>query len=288
MYILTGSNNFLLQQSISQTLAGRIAHLLLLPFSMRELYEANLLPVTDNELMVKGFYPPIYDQNLPVNDWCRNYIRTYVERDVRQIKNINDLLTFERFIALLAGRCGQELNMSALGIEAGVDSKTIQAWLSILESSFVVYLLKPHYKNFNKTIIKRPKIYFYDTALVCSLLRIRSFELLTNHPFRGAIFENMVVTELVKVRLNVGEEVNLSYWRDKTGREVDIIVDEGISLLPIEIKSGQTIQNDYFKNIEYWNQLSGEEKAVVLYGGDQTQHRSNGIQVVNWRSFLMN
>ena len=286
MYILTGSNNFLLQQSISQTLAGRIAHLFLIPFSLQELDAANLLPPTDNELMLKGFYPPIYDQNLPVSDWCRNYIRTYVERDVRQIKNINDLLTFERFMALLAGRCGQELNMSALGVEVGVDSKTIQAWLGVLESSFIVYLLKPHHKNFNKTIVKRPKVYFYDTALVCSLLRIKNVELMTNHPLRGAIFENMVITEMVKKCLNVGDEVNLSYWRDKTGREVDVIVDEGFNLLPIEIKSGQTVQSDYFKNIEYWNELSGEERAVVLYGGGQTQQRSNGTLVVNWREYL--
>jgi len=286
MYILTGSNNFLLQQSISQTLAGRIAHLFLIPFSLQELDAANLLPPTDNELMLKGFYPPIYDQNLPVSDWCRNYIRTYVERDVRQIKNINDLLTFERFMALLAGRCGQELNMSALGVEVGVDSKTIQAWLGVLESSFIVYLLKPHHKNFNKTIVKRPKVYFYDTALVCSLLRIKNVELMTNHPLRGAIFENMVITEMVKKCLNVGDEVNLSYWRDKTGREVDVIVDEGLNLLPIEIKSGQTVQSDYFKNIEYWNELSGEERAVVLYGGGQTQQRSNGTLVVNWREYL--
>ncbi len=286
MYILTGSNNFLLQQSISQTLAGRIAHLFLLPFSMQELDAADLLPPTDNELMLKGFYPPIYDQNLPVGDWCRNYIRTYVERDVRQIKNINDLLTFERFMALLAGRCGQELNMSALGVEVGVDSKTVQAWLSVLESSFIVYLLRPHYKNFNKTIVKRPKVYFYDTALVCSLLRIRSVDLLTNHPLRGAIFENMVITELVKKCLNAGEDVNLSYWRDKTGREVDVIVDEGLNLLPIEIKSGQTVQSDYFKNIDYWNQLSGEERAVVLYGGTQAQQRSNGTRVMNWREYI--
>lgn len=286
MYILTGSNNFLLQQSISQTLAGRIAHLFLLPFSLPELDAANLLPSTDNELMLKGFYPPIYDQNLPVGDWCRNYIRTYVERDVRQIKNINDLLTFERFMALLAGRCGQELNMSALGVEVGVDSKTVQAWLSVLESSFILYLLKPHHKNFNKTIVKRPKVYFYDMALVCSLLRIKTVELMTNHPLRGAIFENMVITEMVKKCLNAGEEVNLSFWRDKTGREVDVIVDEGLNLLPIEIKSGQTVQSDYFKNIDYWNQLSGEERAVVLYGGDQTQRRSNGTQVMNWRAYI--
>jgi len=176
--------------------------------------------------------------------------------------------------------------MSALGVEVGVDSKTIQAWVSVVESSCIVYLLKPHHKNFNKTIVKQPKVYFYDTAVGCALLRIQNVELMTNHPLRGAIFENMVITEMVKKCQNAGEDLNLSYWRVKTGREVDVIVDEGLNLLPIEIKSGQTVQSDYFKNIEYWNELSGEERAVVLYGGDQTQQRSNGTLVVNWREYL--
>lgn len=282
-FILTGSNNFLLQQSISQTLAGRIAHLYLLPFSITELTNAQLIPDSDDELILTGFYPPVYDQRILSTDWSVNYIRTYIEKDIRQIKNITDLLVFERFMSLLAGRNGHELTMSALAVETGVDVKTIQSWLSILENSFIIYLLKPHYKNFNKTIVKRPKLYFYDTALVCSLLRITRIEHLQTHPLRGAIFEGMVISELVKQRTNAGLSVNLFYWRDKTGHEIDVIVDEGERLIPIEIKSGQTIQAEFFKNLTYWTNLSGQPESFILYAGTQTQKRSNGITILNWR-----
>ncbi len=285
-YILTGSNNFLLQQSITQSLAGRVAHLYLLPFSVAELAGAGLLPGSDNELISNGFYPPVHDQKIPGPTWSLNYIRTYVERDVRQIKNITDLLIFERLMALLAGRCGQELNVSSLAIEAGVDVKTIQSWIGVLESSFIVFLLKPHYQNFNKTVVKRPKLYFYDTSLVCSLLRITQPEQLQNHPLRGAIFENMVVAELVKQRTNAGQAVNLYYWRDKTGHEIDVLIDEGQRVTPVEIKAGQTIQPEYFKNLTYWMKLSRTQEAFVLYAGNQTQKRSNGITVINWRDQL--
>lgn len=284
LFVLTGSNNFLWQQTISQTLAGRIGYLNLLPFSLAELTRAKKLPATDDALMLKGFYPPVYDQKIPPADWCANYVRTYIERDVRQLKNITDLSTFERFVRLLAGRTGQELNHSALAVEAGVDVKTIQSWIGILESSFIVYLLKPHYRNFNKTLVKRPKLYFYDTALVCWLLGIYNTKQLSTHPSRGAIFEGMVVTEMVKHRTNAGLPVNLFYWRDKTGHEIDIIVDRAGRLVPVEIKAGKTISSEYFKNLEYWSRLSGAKRSLVLYGGDQQQQRSSGRAVFNWRS----
>ena len=287
LFILTGSNNFLLQQNISQTLAGRIGYINLLPFSVSELQSVKKLPKTDDELMLKGFYPPIYDQKIPPVDWCPNYIRTYIERDVRQIKGISDLIIFERFIKLLAGRNAQELNNSALAVETGVDVKTIQSWIGILESSFIIYLLKPHHKNFNKTIVKRPKVYFYDTALVCSLLGIKDKTQLSTHPLRGAIFEGMVITELVKHRTNAGQEINLYYWRDKTGHEIDIIIDMGTKLLPIEIKSGKTISSEFYKNIRYWMELSKEKKSILLYAGEQSQKRSDNTEVVNWREFVM-
>jgi predicted AAA+ superfamily ATPase len=284
LFILTGSNNFLLQQSISQTLAGRIATIHLLPFSIEELKNGKVLPKNDDELMIKGFYPPVYDQEIDPQDWCPNYIRTYIEKDVRQIKNITDLIVFERFIKLLAGRSGQELNNSALAVETGVDVKTVQSWIGILESSFIVYLLKPHHKNFNKTIVKRPKLYFYDSALVCYLLGIRDNNHLQTHPLKGAIFEGMVITELLKNRTNAGLDINLFYWRDKTGHEVDLIIDNGKTLLPIEIKSGMTISKDYFKNIDYWTNLSGSKKAFILYTGAQHQKRSDGTEIMNWRA----
>lgn len=286
LFILTGSNNFLLQQSISQTLAGRLGNLNLLPFSLEELHQGRMLPKDDDELMIKGFYPPVYDQEIPPEDWCPNYVKTYIEKDVRQIKNIADLLVFERFIRLLAGRSGQELNNSALALETGVDVKTVQSWISILESSFIVYLLKPHHQNFKKTLVKRPKLYFYDTSLVCYLLRIRTPSQLESHPLRGAIFEGMVVTELVKKRTNAGKDINLYYWRDKTGHEVDVIIDDGHSLIPVEIKSGKTIGDHFFKNLNFWLRLSGETKSFLLYGGNENQLRSNGKEILNWRKLI--
>lgn len=286
LFILSGSNNFLLQQNISQTLAGRVGYINLLPFSIEELKKSKLLPKDDDQLMLKGFYPPIYDQEIPPLDWCPNYIRTYIEKDVRQIKNITDLIVFERFIKLLAGRSGQELNNSALAVETGVDVKTIQSWIGILESSFIIYLLKPHFKNFNKTIVKRPKVYFYDTALVCYLLGIRYVSQLKTHPLRGSIFEGMVVTELIKKRTNAGLPINLYYWRDKTGHEIDVIIDNAGKLLPIEIKSGKTLNAEFFKNIEYWSKLSGAEKSVLLYAGEQNQKRTTGKEILNWRNLV--
>jgi predicted AAA+ superfamily ATPase len=286
LFVLSGSNNFLLQQTISQTLAGRVGYINLLPFSILELKKAKLLPPDDDSLMLKGFYPPIYDQKIPPADWCPNYIRTYIEKDVRQIKNITDLIVFERFMKLLAGRSGQELNNSALAVETGVDVKTIQSWIGILESSFIIYLLKPHHKNYNKTIVKRPKVYFYDTALVCYLLGVKNTSHLNTHPLRGAIFEGMVVTELIKKRTNAGLTINLYYWRDKTGHEIDIIVDEGGELLPIEIKSGKTINTEFFKNIDYWSKLSNTERSILLYAGEPSQKRSNGKEILNWRSLI--
>ena len=285
-FILTGSNNFLLNQNISQSLAGRVAFLNLLPFSYSELrnYKEFAKPHDhENDYILKGFYPPIYDMDIPWNEWLPNYIRSYIERDVRQVKNITDLLVFERFMRLLAGRTGQELNYSSLSVEIGVDVKTIQSWIGILESSYIIYLLKPFHKNYNKTIVKRPKLYFYDTGLACSLLGITQVLHLENHPLRGALFETLVMTELVKMKENKGSDFRLFYWRDKTGREIDILIDKGNSVLPVEIKSGKTFQSDFLKSIRYWMKLSGEQKAHLVYAGDDTQIRSDGITIAPWK-----
>jgi len=281
-FILTGSNNFLLQQNISQSLAGRVAILNLLPFSTNEIFVDKDAAPDENILILKGLYPPIYDMSIPPEDWYPNYLRTYIDRDVRQIKNITDLIVFERFIRLLAGRTGQELNLTSLAVETGVDTKTIQSWIGILESSFIIYLLSPHFKNFNKTLVKRPKIYFYDTGLVCSLLGIITTDQLLQHPLRGSLFESLIVTELLKKRANAGKQINLYYWRDKTGHEVDVIVDNGTSLLPIEIKAGKTIYSEFFKGLSYWNKLSEQKTGLIVYSGDQEEERSNGISVLNW------
>lgn len=282
-FILTGSNNFLLNEKISQTLAGRVAYLNLLPFSFEELNSINI-PYDENEYILQGFYPPLYDKQIPAREWIPNYISTYIERDVRQIKNITDLLVFERFMRLLAGRTGQEINYTSLSVEVGVDVKTIQSWIGILESSYIIYLLRPYYKNYNKTIVKRSKLYFYDTAIVCSLLNINKLDHILNHPLKGALFECLIVSEIIKKQINHGKDINLYFWRDKTGREIDLIMDEATQIIPVEIKAGKTIHNEFFKNIRYWMRLTGEKHGKVIYAGDFDQKRSEEIEVISWKN----
>ena len=280
-FILTGSNNFLLQENISQSLAGRIGYQQLLPFSINELPESSINDL--DGILFKGGYPPLYDGDVDTNTWFANYIRTYVERDVRQIKGIIDLFTFERFVRLCAGRTGQLLNMNSLALEAGIDGKTVAAWLSVLESSFIIYRLRPHHRNFNKRLVKMPKLYFHDTGLACALLGIREPETLNLHPSRGALFENFVVSEIMKSRLNTGKQADIYFWRDSKGHEIDLVIEEKGKLVPIEMKSGMTVQPEFFKNLEYWTKLSGEQGGTLIYGGKQSQFRSNGISVRPWR-----
>lgn len=277
VFILTGSNNFLLQESISQSLAGRIAYLTLLPLSLAEIggLESDI-----NQLIFKGGYPVLHAEKTDPARWFPNYISTYVERDVRQLKNVVDLTTFERFIRLCAGRTGQLLNMSSLALETGVDQKTVAAWLSVLETSFILFRLQPYYKNYNKRMVKMPKLYFYDTGLAAALLGIDNAAMLEMHPFRGSLFENLVVTEFLKQRLNAGLSNNIYFWRDSTGNEIDLLIDRKSELLPIEIKSGKTVTSDYFKGLNFWNKLTGNQGGMVVYGGDMQQTRSDGITVV--------
>jgi predicted AAA+ superfamily ATPase len=279
-FILTGSNNFLLQQNISQSLAGRIAYLFLLPFTYDEIKHS----FSSDSILLNGMYPPVYNQPVNYELWYQNYIRTYIERDVRQIKNITDLYLFEKFLRLCAGRVGQLLNLSNLSIETGVDSKTISSWIGVLESSFIVYRLQPHYVNFNKRLVKMPKLYFYDTGIVCSLLGIKEPNQLLLNPMRGNIFENFILSELVKSRFNSARSMNLYFWRDNTGNEIDIIFEKNQELIPIEIKSGKTVTEDYFKGIKFWQKIGGNQKAYVVYDGDIMQTRSNNIQVIPWKN----
>lgn len=277
LFIITGSNNFLLQESISQSLAGRVGYLNLLPFSIEEIGDQNLTP---NRLMFMGGYPALFNANTDISNWFSNYIRTYVERDVRMIKNIGNLGVFERFLKLCVGRIGQLLNMSSLAIEVGVDVKTISSWISLLETSYIAFRLMPYHENFNKRIVKMPKLYFYDTGLASALLGIENEKLLDIHPFRGNLFENLVIAEFLKRRFNAGKSNNLYFWRDNVGNEVDLLLADGSSITPIEIKSGQTITNEYFKGIQFWNKITGTQSGYIIYGGNADQHRSNGISVV--------
>lgn len=276
LFILTGSNNFLLQENISQSLAGRVAYLFLLPLSIEEIPDSHL---SADELMFRGGYPALYKESTDCARYYANYIRTYIERDVRLLKNIVDLNAFERFLRLCAGRVGQLLNMSSLSVEVGVDNKTISSWLSVLEASFILFRLQPFHQNYNKRIVKMPKLYFYDTGLALSLMGVETAEQLRYHPFRGNLFENLIVVEFLKRRYNSGKGSNLFFWRDNTGNEIDLIID-GMTPIPIEIKSGQTVTSDFYKGLHFWERMTRKKGGYIVYGGDMQQKRSDGISII--------
>lgn len=287
LFILTGSNNFLLQENISQSLAGRIAYLHLLPLSLAELKVSNRLKTDYAWHIITGGYPEVIADAINPTDWFPNYISTYIERDVRQLKNITNLALFTKLLRMCAGRTGQILNMTSLANDCGIDQKTVASWLGILQSSYIIYLLKPYHNNFNKRIMKTPKLYFYDTGVACSLLGIKSVEQIAIHAAKGALFENLMVSEFLKDRFNAGESDNLFYWQDKTGNEVDIIAENEGKLTAIELKAGETINNDFFKGLNYFSALNiPETERIVVYGGDQTQQRSDGIRIKPWKSWV--
>lgn len=287
MYTLAGSSNFHLMAAIDQSLAGRTAVLKLLPLSRRELHDADLLPESINSQIFTGFYPRIYDKDIHPTDYYPSYIITYVERDVRSLLKIVDLNRFTRFIRLCAGRIGQLLNMSALATEAGITIPTVDSWLSVLEASYILYRLEPNFNNYNKRIVKSPKLYFYDTGLACSLLGITSAGQLDTHFLRGGLFENMVVNQFVKEALNEGRRPDLTYWRDSAGLEVDLIDTRGLEMHAYEVKSGDTFYADYFKGLSKWGLLSGTppERRTVIYGGEESLRTKDG-DVVSLRTHL--
>jgi hypothetical protein len=287
LFILTGSNNFLLQENISQSLAGRIAYLTLLPLSLQELNESKKLKADYSWHILHGGYPEVITKKIAAADWYAGYINTYAERDVRQIKNISNLSQFTKLLKLCAGRTGQILNLTSLSNDCGIDQKTVAAWLSVLQSSYIIYLLKPYHGNFNKRIIKTPKLYFYDTGVACSLLGISHTKQIAIHTAKEPLFENMMVSELLKQRFNAGMADNLFYWRDKTGNEVDIVLDKAGDLTAMELKAGETISQDFFKGIEYFGALNKKPiQKVLVYGGKEEQKRSNGIIVKPWNKLI--
>lgn len=274
-YILSGSQNFLLMEKITQSLAGRVAVFNLLPFSTQELEGSVHQLKNPFDYIVKGFYPRIYDQATPLEVFYPSYLLTYLERDVRLLKNIGDLGSFERFVRLCAGHIGQIFNQASLSNDTNFSQPTIKSWLSVLETSFVAFLLPPYFQNFNKRLLKTPKIYFYDTGLACSLLGIRSASDLENHPMRGPLFENFIVVECMKRRLNRGLRPNCYYWRDSTGNEVDLLIEHDSRIFPIEIKSSQTLKPDFFKNLAYFQKISATpvEQSFLVYAGAENQDR---------------
>ncbi len=278
-FILTGSENILLNHHISQTLAGRIALSTLLPLSLEELQEASILPERLEDVLFQGFYPSIYAKKIDSREWIQSYMQTYIERDVRNLKQITDLSTFQKFLQLCAGRIGQLLDLTSIGNDCGITAHTVRSWLSVLEATYVIFLLHPHHKNFSKRLIKTPKLYFYDPAIACQLLSIQSSKDLVTHYLRGGLFESMILSDLLKQRFNRGLPPNLYFWRDKSGHEIDCILDFGTKLVPIEIKSGETIHADFFSKIMKWNEFAGNvsSQSYVIYGGKEKQVRSQGI-----------
>lgn len=291
-FILTGSQQFSLMEKVSQTLAGRTAIVQLLPLSLHELlgkpihdpWEIDTLPRKIKEppfsletAIYNGFYPRIHDKGLEPHDWLSAYYRTYVERDVRDVANIGDLDTFQRFIRLCAGRTGGLLNLSSLAADCGISHTTARHWISILQAGFIIHLLQPHHTNFSKRIIKSPKLYFIDTGLLCYLLKIRRPEDITAHAMRGEIFETFAVAELYKSFVHNGDVPPLYFWRDKTGHEVDVIIDTGKKLIPIEIKSGETIDNSFFNGLRYFISLGppASKEGILIHGGDDLYQREN-------------
>lgn len=299
-FVLTGSHQLLLLEKISQSLAGRTVITKLLPFSLRELegrppgqtlefgtYAAAEKPenhaAKKTGKMVKtaktaliggpaekkdieyymftGGYPRIYDRGLDAGEWLQQYYTTYVERDVRSIINVSQLDLFDRFVRLLAARAGSILNLSSLAADCGISQPTARSWLSVLQACFICFTISPHFKNFNKRLIKTPKIYFYDTGLLCYLLKVRGPLDLFEHSMRGAIFENWVISERMKSAFNLGKEHPFYYWRDTKGHEVDLVADTGETLYPIEIKSARTFNADFIKNLKYLNELQGADKT---------------------------
>jgi uncharacterized protein len=234
-------------------------------------------PFSLEKILYQGLYPRIHDKELEAQDWLSAYYRTYIERDVREVTNIGNLETFQRFVRLYAGRSGQLLNLSSLAADSGISHTTARQWISVLETGFIIHLLSPHYTNFSKRIIKSPKLYFLDTGLLCYLLRIRDPEDILSHPLKGAIFETFVVSELYKAFAHRGETSPLYFWRDHTGHEVDILIDTGKNLIPIEVKSGETIGSSFFDGLRFFATLGPQvlSPGVLVYGGEALYQREN-------------
>ncbi|MBU1182526.1 MAG: ATP-binding protein [Proteobacteria bacterium] len=286
MYILTGSNNLMLLEGVSQSLAGRVALLNLLPFSAGELAAGRHLPATLEENLFKGGYPRVYDKKLTPEEFYSGYVATYVERDIRQILKVTDLHKFQIFLKMCAARCGQLVNLSALGNDCGINHATAKAWLSVLQTCYIAHLLPPHFENMGKRLMKSPKLYFYDTGLLCHLLGIQKAEELAVHPMRGYIFESWALGELLKNLFNRGRHSNLYFWRDHVGHEVDCLVDDGLKMTAIEIKSAVTLSEEQFKGLKYFKELAGKKHVdnVLVYAGKESMRRTSA-EVAAWRTF---
>jgi len=301
-YVLTGSPQFLLMEKVTQSLAGRVIQFRLFPFTVTELEKRppdtgieNIFQPKSNverpsrvhelgRLLLEGFYPPLHDKKRDARKWLENYVLTYVERDVRSLMNVGDLRTFESFLRMCATQSGQLTNIAAIASNVGVSQPTAKRWLSLLETSGIIFLLTPHHENFRKRLVKAPKLYFIDTGLLCTLLSIKTSQELKAHPLYGAIFETFIVSEFYKRVAHLGETPPLYFWRDKAGHEVDLLVDFGSTQLPIEIKSSSTYSSSFQEGLRNWMQLSGAltKRGLVLYNGDQWMGRGAPVSAIPW------
>lgn len=285
LFALTGSQNLALTAHVTQSLAGRSALVELLPLSMAELRDSGCLQADAATQMLHGFYPALYDRDVTPGDWLNNYVLTYAERDARQLSAIQDLGAFQRLLRLVAARTGQLLNIASLASDVGVSQSTARHWLSILETCYLIHLVRPHSRNFGKRLVKTPKVYCTDVGLAAALLGIQTPQQLALHPLRGALFETMVVNELLKSRRNAGSAEALWFWRDNIGTEVDLVLERGGELAGVEIKSGPTVAEDAFANLRKWQRYAGETGTYLglVYGGDESYERS-GVSVRSWRA----
>lgn len=263
-----------MMEQITQSLAGRVALFTLLPFSYKELQNTKYLPGSWENYALSGSFPRKIIQDIAPFDFYENYLKTYVERDIRLMKNISNLDLFQKFIQLLAGRVGQLFNQSSLGNELDLDNKTINSWFTLLEASFITFKLQPYHKNFNKRVVKTPKIYFTDIGLLCHLLGIRNLTDLENHYAKGNIFENLVILELYKNSINQTAMSKFYFWRDASQNEVDLLIENGNTLNAFEIKSGKTINQSFFKGLDYLKKINPDTNLAVIYGGFEAQKRT--------------
>lgn len=283
-FVLTGSQQFWLLSGVTQSLAGRVGLTRLLPLALAEIPAIKDDGADLDALMVKGGYPALHVEPVTHTDWFSSYVATYIERDVRQVLNIQDLSTFQRFLRLCAGRTGQLLNLNALAGETGIAASTARAWMSVLEASDLVFLLPPYHRNFGKRLVKSPKLYFVDVGLACWLLGIRDAEVLRLHPLRGALFETLVVSEFLKDRYSQGLPADLYFWRDNNGIEADLLFERQGKLQTVEIKSGRTITGDYIRDGQKSSRFAGDEALTpwLIYGGGEKYQRS-GVQIISWQ-----
>ena len=273
-FVITGSNNFLLMQKITQSLAGRTALLTLLPLSLDELGEEGK-KTSVYELLHKGFYPAVWANKTPAEDTYRQYFNTYIQRDIQQVLHIRHLSEFRRFVIMCASRVGTEFNAQSMCSELGVSIPTVQEWMNVLEASYIVFRLQPFYRNIGKRLVKTPKIYFYDAGLVCYLLGIHNPQQVETHPLKGQIFENMAVCEMLKKQYNAGRDNNLYFFRDKGQHEVDIVAEDGMNLYAYEIKLSSTIHPDFFKNLNYFRSLFPDDtKSTMVVNTDVSENRT--------------